>query len=208
MTLARDAREQGWWTEYDDLKLDPLVGLEQEATSITCYSMYWVPALLQTPDYAAAIIEAIAPKMDAQVLQQRVEVRLRRQQLLEGASRPRYRVLLDEGVLWRPVGGPAIMASQLGRILEAAQQDQVTIQVIPFDVGEHAAADSYFILLDFDDTNLSPVVFLERLTGIHYLEQKKDIARYREAVEYLRDSALSPRDSLSLITERRNVYNG
>jgi len=208
MTLARDAREQGWWTEYDDLKLDPLVGLELEATSITCYSMYWVPALLQTPEYAAAIIEAIAPKMEAQVLQQRIEARLRRQQLLEGASRPRYRVLLDEGVLWRPVGGPAIMARQLDRILEAAQQDKVTIQVIPFDVGEHAAADSYFILLDFDDTNLSPVVFLERLTGIHYLEQKKDIARYREAVEYLRDSALSPRDSLSLIAERRNVYNG
>jgi len=208
MTLARDAREQGWWTEYDDLKLDPLVGLEQNATSITCYSMYWVPALLQTPEYAAAIIKAIAPKMDAQVQQQRVEARLRRQQLLEDTSRPRYRVLLDEGVLWRPVGGPALMASQLARILGAVQQDKVTIQVIPFDAGAHAAADSYFILLDFDfdDSNLSPVVFLESLTGIHLLEQKKDIARYREAVEYLRDSALSPRDSLLLISERRKVF--
>jgi hypothetical protein len=201
MSLARGAREQGWWTKYDDLNLDPLIGLEQDATAITCYSTYYMPALLQTTDYAQAIIKAIAPKMDPAVLQQRVEARLRRQQLLERDSRPRYRVLLDEAVLRRPVGGPEVMAGQLEKALEAARHDKATIQVIPFEAGAHAAADGYFILLEFDDANLSPVVFLEGLTGIHFLERKEEIARYREAVEYLRDAALSPRDSLIRMTE-------
>ena len=208
MSLARGAREQGWWTQYEDLKLDPLIGLEQEATAITCYSVYYMPALLQTSDYANAIIRAIAPKIDSQILKQRVEARLRRQQLLVGANRPRYRVLLDEAVLHRPVGGATTMAAQLNNVLEAARQEKVTVQVIPFDVGAHAAADGYFILLEFNDLNLPPVVFLEGLTGIQYLERANEIARYREAVEYLRDSALSPRDSLLLIAERRKSYKG
>jgi len=207
MSLARGAREPGWWTQYDDLKLDPLIGLEQDATAITCYSVYCVPALLQTPDYARAIIRAIAPKMESQVLEQRVEARLRRQQLLERGDRPRYRVLLDEAVLHRPIGGAAPMAAQLGNILEAARHDKVTLQIIPFDAGAHASADGYFILLEFDDPNLSPVVFLEGLTGIQYLERSNEIARYRETVEYLRDSALSPRDSLSLIAKHRDAYD-
>jgi transcriptional regulator with XRE-family HTH domain len=206
MNLARGAREQGWWTQYEDLSLDPLIGLEQAATAITCYSMYYVPALLQTADYARAIIKAIAPKMDPEILQQRIEARMRRQQLLDGSNRPRYRVLLDEAMLHRPVGGPELMADQLDKVLEAARQDKVTVQVIPFVAGAHAASDGYFILLEFDDQNLSPVVFLEGLTGIHFRERKDEIARYREAIEYLRDSASSTRDSLSLIIKASESF--
>ena len=84
LALARGAREPGWWTKYEDLKLDPLIGLEQDAAAITCFSMYYIPALLQTADYARAIIGAIAPKIDPQILEQRVEARMRRQQLLDG----------------------------------------------------------------------------------------------------------------------------
>jgi transcriptional regulator with XRE-family HTH domain len=206
LDLARGAREQGWWTKYDDLKLDPLIGLEQDAAAITCFSMYYIPALLQTPDYARAIIGAIAPKIEPQILEQRVEARMRRQQLLDGPNRPRYRVILDEALLHRRVGGAGLMAAQLDKLLEGARQNKVTIQVIPFDVGAHAAADGYFILLEFEDPNLQPIVFLEGLTGIGYLERKDEIARYREAIEYLRDSALSPRDSQTLIVTRRDSY--
>ena len=201
MSLARGAREQGWWTQYDDLSLDPLIGLEQEATAITCYSMYYIPALMQTEDYARVIIKAIAPKMDSEILQQRVEARLRRQQLLAGDNRPRYRVLIDEAVLHRAVGGLKVMEAQLGTVLEAVRQDKMTVQVIPFNAGAHAAADGYFMLLEFGDSNLTPVVFLEGLTGIHFRERKDEIARYREAIEYLCDAALSPRDSTSLMAK-------
>ena len=206
MSLARGAREQGWWTQYEDLDLDPYIGLEQEAAAITCFSMYYMPALLQTEDYAQTIIKALAPKIDPAIHQQRVEARMRRQERLDGANRPRYRVLLDEATLRRRVGSPVLMAAQLGKVLETARSDKVTIQVITFDAGAHAAADVFFVLLEFEDANLSPVVFIEGLTGNQYIERKADIARYREATEYLRDSALSPRDSLSLITEVQNGY--
>jgi transcriptional regulator with XRE-family HTH domain len=209
MTLAREAREQGWWTKYDDLRLDPYIGLEQVARSITTYTMYYVPALLQTEEYARAIIKGIAPKISAEILQQRVEARLRRQLLLQDDSRPRYRVLLDEGVLHRPVGGPAVMAAQLGRVLQAEQQGQVTIQVIPFDIGAHASADVHFVLLEFaEDSNLSPIIFIEGLQVHQYLERKDDILRYREAIELLRDSALSPRDSIQLVEKFQKAYLG
>ncbi len=209
MSLARGAREQGWWTQYEDLNLDPLIGLEQDAIAITCYSMYYMPALLQTEDYARTIIKAIAPKIDTAIHQQRVEVRMRRQQLLDSANRPRYRILLDEAALRRRVGGPAVMAAQFDKVLDAARQGKAAVQIIPFEVGEYAAVDAYFVLLDFDEeSNLSPVVFIEGLTGNQYIERKADIARYREAIESLRDSALSPRDSLSFMQELREAYVG
>jgi transcriptional regulator with XRE-family HTH domain len=208
MTLARGAREQGWWTQYDDLNLDPLIGLEQAASAVTCYSMMYMPALLQTEDYARAIIKGVAPKMDPYVYQQRVEVRLRRQHLLEGDGRPRYRVLLDEAVVRRCVGGAALMAAQLGRVAEAARQDKATVQVIPFDAGAYVAADGYFVMLEFDDPSLTPITFTEGLTGNQYFERMADMARYREAIEYARDSALSPRDSLKFLEDVRQAYLG
>jgi transcriptional regulator with XRE-family HTH domain len=209
MNLARGAREQGWWTQYEDIQLDPYIGLEAVATAITSYSMYYVPALLQTEEYARALIKGIAPQINPVIHEQRVEVRLRRQQLLEEHPRPRYRVLLDEAVLHRPVGGPEIMAVQLGKLLEAERRSIVTIQVIPFDVGAHAAQDSNFVLLEFGEgPDLSPVVFVEGLTGNQYIERKADLARYREAVEHLRDSSLSPRDSLRRVDEIRKTLAG
>jgi hypothetical protein len=207
MDLARKARELGWWRQYDDLNLDPYIGLEEAASSITCFSMYYVPALMQTEDYAEGIIKRIAPGMDPQIHQQRIEVRLRRQKLLEQDSRPRYRVLLDEAVLHRRVGGPATMATQLEKILRLEREDRATVQVIPFDVGAHAAQDSNFVLLEFNES-ASPVVFVEGLTSNQYHERKADIARYREAVERLRDSALTPRDSVLLAADMRETYLG
>ena len=241
MDLAREAREREWWTQYEDLKLDPYLGLEQVASAITSYTMYYIPALLQIEDYTRVIIETIAPKMDPKILQQRVEVRMRRQGRLEEADRPRYRVFLDEAVLYRSVGGPVIMAAQLDKVLEVERQNKVTFQIVPFDLGAHAAQDSNFILFEFDEKSgsspldqnrsspleeksgssplreksahppeekpkLSPVVFVEALTGNHYLEKDADIGRYREAVEYLRDTALSPRDSVQRLTEIKEIY--
>jgi hypothetical protein len=100
------------------------------------------------------------------------------------------------------------MVAQLGKIVEAQRQAKVTIQVIPFDFGAHAAQDSNFVLLEFEDKDLSPVVFVEGLTGNQYIERSADIARYREAVEYLRDSALTPRDSLLRVDQVRKMHTG
>jgi transcriptional regulator with XRE-family HTH domain len=207
MIIAREAREQEWWTQFEDLNLDPYLGLEQVAGAITSYTMYYMPALLQTEDYIRVIIETIAPRMEPKILQQRVDVRMRRQRRLQEADRPRYRVFLDEAVLYRSVGGSAVMAAQLDKVLEAERQNKVTFQVVPFELGAHAAQDSNFILFEFGEkSGLSPVVFVEALTGNHYLEKEADIGRYREAVDYLRDTALSPRDSVRRLIEIKEIY--
>lgn len=211
MTLAREARQQGWWTQYEDLKMDPYLGLEAAAVAITSYTMYYIPALLQTEEYTREIIRTIAPKMDPHILVERVEARMRRQQRLEEDDPPRYRVLLDEAVLHRAVGGPMVMASQLDKVLQAERRGKVTVQVVSFDFGAHAAQDSNFILFEFAEstnanTTQSPVVSVEGLTGMQYLEKSADIIRYREAIEYLRDSALSPRDSIALVAEKQKAY--
>jgi transcriptional regulator with XRE-family HTH domain len=208
MSLARQAREPGWWTQYDDLRLDPYIGLEQEAVAITSFSMYYVPPLLQTGDYARAIIRGIARKIDPRILEQRAEARLRRQQLLEKQSPPRYRALLDEAVLHRQVGGSAVMQAQLDKILKCAADEIVTVQVIPFSVGAHAAADSNFDLLEFRAGSLQgSVVYVEGLFSNFYQERPAEIERYREAIERLRDSALNAPDSVTLIAQLRGTHS-
>jgi transcriptional regulator with XRE-family HTH domain len=207
MSLARGAREQGWWTKYEDLNLDPYIGLEQEAVAITCYSMSYIPGLLQTASYADNIIRAVAPKMDERIAGQRVEARLRRQQVLEKPNRPRYDVLLDEAVMHRGVGGPGVMAAQLDKVLEIIRRRRATVQVIPFSAGAYAAVEGYFALLEFgENSDLWPVIFVEGLSANQYLERKADIARYRETVEYLRDRALNLRRSAELIMKIRDNY--
>jgi transcriptional regulator with XRE-family HTH domain len=209
MELARGAREQVWWTQYEDLKLDPYLGLEEVAVAITSFTTFYLPALLQTEDYTREVIKKIAPKMDPDVYRQRVEVRMRRQQVLERDNRPRYRVLLDESVLYRPVGGPALMAAQIDKILQAEREGKATIQILPFEYGVHAAEDSNFVLLEFDDmTSISPMVFVEGLTGNQYVERKAEVDRYREAIDYLRYSALNARDSVEHVRETRKRYGG
>ena len=207
MTLAREARQQMWWTQYEDLNMHPYLGLEAAAVAITSYSMYYIPALLQTEKYTTEIIRNIVPKMDPHILLERVKARMRRQERLEEDDPPRYRVLLDEAVLHRAVGGPTVMADQLDKVLQAERHGKVTVQVVSFDSGAHAAQDSNFTLFEFAaNTNQSPVVSVEGLTGMQYLEKSADIIRYREAIEYLGDSALSPRDSVVLVAEKQRAY--
>ncbi|MGH3396265.1 MAG: helix-turn-helix domain-containing protein [Streptosporangiaceae bacterium] len=205
MDLARQAREAGWWTKYDEPVLSPLLGLEQEATAITSFSMYNVPALLQTADYARVLIRGIERRMDPGVLDQRVEARMHRQLLLEQPEPPRFRALLDEAVLHRQVGGPAVTISQLDKILAAVADELAVVQVIPFAVGAHASIDSQFDFLEFrEDSPQRPVVFVEGLFSNRYQERPVEIERYREAIEYLRDAALSPRDTSALIARIQN----
>lgn len=209
MDLARQARQAGWWTQYSDLQLSPLIGLEQEAVAVTSFSMYFVPPLLQTADYARAIIGGIARGMDSRIVEERVEARIHRQQLLERETRLRYRAILDEAVLHRLVGGPAVMAAELKKILKHQDDGAAIVQVIPFSVGAHAGVDSNFDLLEFSETSLQgPVVFVEGLFSNLYQERPAEIDRYREAIDYLRDASLSIQDSTALISQIRNSLTG
>jgi transcriptional regulator with XRE-family HTH domain len=204
MELARQAREPGWWTEYDDLKITPFIGMEQEATSITCFGMYFVPALLQTEEYAREMIKGIAPKIDPDVLAQRVEARMLRQRVLQQPQPVRYRAILDESVLHRQVGGSAVMKAQLEKMLRLIQEERATVQVIPYEVGAYAAIDSNFDYLEFSGSSLPGLVFVESLVSHLYQQRPAELNRYTEALEYLRDTALSPRNSAKRIEEIRD----
>jgi transcriptional regulator with XRE-family HTH domain len=206
MRLTREAREQGWWTQYEDLKLSPYIGLEDSASFITAYSMYYMHALVQTEDYARTIIKAIAPKIDPAIAQQRVEARLRRQEILERSSPPGYRLLLDEAALQRPVGSPALMAAQIEKILDLSASGKVRVQVVPFSFGAYSVSEIGFTLLEFSEPMLSPIVFVEGLVANQYYERPVDVARYRESIELIRDSALSPRDSEKRLLEIQETY--
>jgi transcriptional regulator with XRE-family HTH domain len=207
MELATEARKPGWWTGYDDLKITPFIGLEQAATSITCFGMYSFPALLQTRDYGRAVIKGIAPRIDPGILEQRLDARLRRQELLQQADPPRYRALLDESVLRRLAGGRDVMSEQLGKVLQLIRDGRITVQVLPFSVGIYASIDSNFDYLEFAGTGLPGVVFVEGLVSHLYQERPAELERYSEALEYLRDAALSPRDSAVLIEDISKTYS-
>jgi transcriptional regulator with XRE-family HTH domain len=204
MELAKEARQPGWWTKFDDLKITPLIGMEQAATAITCFGMYFVPALLQTEDYAREIIKGIAPKIEEKILAQRVEARMMRQKLLSQPKPPKYRALLDEAVLHRQVGGPSVMRAQLEKILLLAREERAAVQVIPYEVGAYGAIDSNFDYLEFAGSMLPDLVFVEGLVSHLYLERPDELERYREALDYLRDEALNPRDSARKIEEIRD----
>jgi transcriptional regulator with XRE-family HTH domain len=205
MELAREARQPGWWTKYDDLRIAPFIGMEQSATAITAFGMYFFPALLQSEAYARAIIKGIAPKIDDDILDQRVEARMIRQKLLIQPRPPKYRTLLDEAVLHRQVGGPTVMKAQLDKIVSLAREEKAAVQVIPYEVGAYGAIDSNFDYLEFAGTMLPDLVFVEGLVSHLYLERPEELERYREALDYLRDEALNPRDSVRKIEEIRDT---
>lgn len=212
--LAREAKEPGWRKEYPEVRLGleshrlgPYLDLERSAAAITAFATFYVPALMQTTDYAAAVIKGIVPTLDSEVLKERVDVRIRRQILFGREGAPTYRAFIDEAVLHRPTGGSEVMAAQIDKILELEKEGKVIVQIVPFEVGVVPAQDSNFVLLEFAEPELSPVVFIESLQNSQILEKEADIKRYRETIDYLRDSALTPRDSKARLTQISKTFS-
>lgn len=209
MTLAREGKQRGWWQHYA-LPYGSYVGLEAEAESIKIYMSGVVPGLLQTEEYAGAMLRAgEPPQLSPQERRQRIQARLDRQAHFaegEGGRQQQCHAVLDEAVLRRLVGGRQVMAAQLQRLAESAGQENVTVQVIPFDVGAHPAMDSNFCILNFEQSLVSDIVYVEGLVGNIYLERPADIERYRQIFSRLRTIALNPTDSISFITSISASY--
>ena len=209
MDLAREAKEQGWWKAFPDvgLALVPYIGLEQDASSITSFAAFYVPALLQTADYVRAIVKGIAPRIEPRGA--------------EGSGRnpasssghPREEIIrLGIECSSTSLCCTARRAARrswsrrLTRSSNLSTGDKVIAQVVPFDVGVLAAQDSNFVLLEFDDRDLAPVVFVEGLQNGQMFEKEVDVARYRESIDYLRDSALTTRDTKARLVQMRKAY--
>jgi transcriptional regulator with XRE-family HTH domain len=197
-SLAREGKRVGWWQGYDLDSFATYVGLEAEAAGISCYQSAIVPGLMQTPGYARAMHTANVPQIPAGRIEQLIEVRLTRQQLLVQEPPLRLEAILDEALLRRVVGGPVVMAAQLDHLAGLSGRPNVTIRVIPFGVGAHPAMNSTFNILEFAGP-VAPVVYVEGLVGWIYVERPQDVNRYQQVFEHLRIVSLNPRESIELI---------
>jgi transcriptional regulator with XRE-family HTH domain len=197
MALAKEGKQHAWWQKFN-LPYDTYVGLEAEAVSIRDYNTDVVNGLLQVEGYARAIFEAAEPPLDRATIHQRIEGRIKRQDLLTRDDGPDFRLILDESALHRPVGDPGVMRAQIARIIEAASLPRVEFQLIPLEVGAHPALDSTFVILEFNKPSVNDVVYVEGVVGNIYLESATDLERYRKMFSRLEAIALSPEESIAL----------
>lgn len=195
LTLARQANTPGWWHAYGDLLpswFQSYLGLEAASALIRTYEVQFVPGLLQTPEYARAVIllghRGAGPKQ----IDRRVELRTARQQALERPDPPRLWVVMDEAALRRPIGGPEVMRAQLEYLIRISKLPHVRIQILPFETGGHAGAGGAFTVLRFPDGDLPDVVYIEQLTSALYLDKREDVDHYVAAMEKLCVEAVPP----------------
>jgi transcriptional regulator with XRE-family HTH domain len=198
--LAVRANSPGWWHDYADVMpswFEEYVGLEEAASQIRAYEVQFVPGLLQTEDYARAVI--MLGYSNPKEINRRVKLRVARQGVLSKPNPPGLWVVLDEALLRRPIGGLAAMRAQLRHLVEMSQRPNVTIQVVPFRAGGHAAAGGAFSLLRFAEYDLHDVVFLEQLNSAQYLEKPDVVDGYLAVMEQLCISALTPAASVKIL---------
>lgn len=199
--LAKQARRRGWWAPYTDVLPDwfeVYVGLESDACRIAKYEPQLVPGLLQTADYARAVIGAGRPEATPAEVDRRVELRMARQARDVPLS---LWVVLDETILRRVVGSPKVMRAQLERILEASEEPDNDIQVVPFSAGEHAGMGSGFTILSFPDPRDHSVVYIETRAGGLLLEEDLEVEPYPRLFDHLKAAASSVRTSREMISQ-------
>lgn len=197
--LVRRANEPGWWQSYSDVLptwFQAYVGLEESAWRIRTYESQLIPGLLQTEDYAAAVI-AIEHR-DSAELKRRVALRTSRQRGLYNGDL-RLWATIDEAALRRKVGGAPVIQGQLAHLLAAVQLPNVTIQVAPFSAGALATQGAAFSVLRFADAELPDVVYVEQLTGAAYLDKRDEVDHYVEAMDRVAAASAPPEESEHLI---------
>ncbi|HEY1915263.1 MAG TPA: helix-turn-helix transcriptional regulator [Streptosporangiaceae bacterium] len=202
--LAREARQPGWWQSFRDVLPNPYevyIGLEAGAASIRNFEPLLVPGLLQTEAYARELSRNGPLELDRDEVERRVEVRMARQRILARSDRPRLWAIIDEAVIHRQVGGPAVMREQLQHLIATADQGKTTIQVVPYRAGAYAGTAGPFVIMEFQEPTDPAVVYIETLAGDIYIEEAPDVNRYTLAFERLLAAALHPDESVRLIEQ-------
>ncbi|MYY02270.1 helix-turn-helix transcriptional regulator [Streptomyces sp. ATexAB-D23] len=207
--LAEQANKPGWWHSYRDAVpswFTAYVSLETSAKTLRTYEPQYVTGLLQTRDYAHAVLRGGLPHGSDEELERRVELRLRRQSLLEREDAPTLWVVMEEAVLHRVVGGPQVMREQLERILELSELPHISLDIVPFTAGAHVGACAPFTYFRFEEPELPDVVYSELLSASVYLDQRADVVSHLEA--HSRMALLtSSEDSRALLDRMRKEYS-
>jgi transcriptional regulator with XRE-family HTH domain len=188
LALARQANTPGWWHRYGDVLpnwFQSYLGLEAAASLIRTYEVQFVPGLLQTADYARSVVLLGHGRAKSQEIDRRVDLRMRRQKILDRPDPVQLWAVIDEAVLRRPVGSRATMRGQIQALIDATQRTSVHLQVLPFRVGGHSAAGGAFSILRFPDQELPDIVYVEQLSSALYLDKRDDVELYVDAMERL-----------------------
>ncbi|MFI0737340.1 helix-turn-helix domain-containing protein [Streptomyces sp. NPDC021100] len=199
--LARRRNERGW-TQKLGLKIPSYVDyIDYEETSdyIRSFEPMIVSGLLQTAEYARALLKADPSMLSGERIEELVEIRMHRQEILDRISPPRVCVIQGEAALRAEVGGPAVMADQLDHLMKVAERPNIELQVLPFNAGAHAGILGTFVLFSFPTPAFSDIVCVEHRTGTLYMETPDDIHAYTITFDSLRSTALSPAESLDMI---------
>lgn len=199
--LHREAWRRGWWTDYSDVFRGSYVALEDDAATIDEWSPQLIPGLLQTDDYARAVIRASLAEDNPATVQRRVQARSARRTLLGRIDppAPAFTAIIDEAALRRPVGGVEVMRAQLRALLDAARRPNVTVRVLPNASGAHPGLDGPFIILSFPEHLAPDVAYVETKAGDTYLESAADVRRFRVDFENLSAAAMDPQGSAEFI---------
>lgn len=203
--LARDARKRGWWYKVSEAIpewVQSYVGLEEEAATFQEYQSEFVPGLLQTGDYARAVIRSAPVVPPDEELERRLSIRMKRQErVLERSDPPTMWFILNEAVIRRSVGGTKAMRDQLQRLIHLSETNHITIQILPFAAGVHPAMDGGFTILSFPKPSDPDTVYVEYWQGSVYLEDPPEIDAYVLLFDHLRARALGPDQTRSLIAQ-------
>ncbi|MEU1800000.1 helix-turn-helix transcriptional regulator [Streptomyces sp. NPDC019937] len=200
--LVEEANQPGWWHRFRDVLPDWFslyVSLEGAASRIRAYEPHFVPGLLQTEDYARALLRIGFPQGTDQEIDRRVALRMERQELLSRPDGPHLWAVMDETVFRLHIGGPQIMRAQIDHLIETVQMPNVTLQVVPFASGPHPGMGGPFQLFRFQIPELPDIVYAEGLTGAGYLDQRTDVAAYLEALDRMGTQATPARRTESFL---------
>jgi hypothetical protein len=205
VALARAARERAWWNGYRDVAptgLLQLIGYETAASITRTFEPLLVPGLLQTEEYARAVLRQWEEGAPAGRIDSIVEIRMRRQELLDRADPPLLFFILDEAVVRRLIGGKSVMRRQIRRLVEGAARPNITIEIVPFTAGAHPGLKGPFVVLEFPDPADDDVLYLESARGdLISRDVPEEVPAYREAFEVLRDKSLGPDDSVAYLSK-------
>lgn len=202
LSLAREANVAGWWHSYTDVLpswFPTYVGLEGAASLIRVYEVQFVHGLLQTEEYARAVVRRGMRGASSADVERRVALRLERQKHLLADNAPEFHIVLDEAALRRPYGDRAVMRGQLQHLIDISARPNVRLQVMPFSFGGHSGESGAFTILSFPESDLSDVVYLEQLTSALYLDKREDVAQYEQALKELQQDSPGPDESRDLL---------
>lgn len=185
LNLAREANTPGWWQAYSDILphwVEPYFGLEAAASFIREFELQFVPGILQTEDYARAVIRLGNLPSEEEVLR-RAAARISRQEILRRPDSPKVWAVIDEGALCRLIGGPEVMKAQLKHLIEMCEDPNITLQILPFCAGAHRALGGPFTILRYTEPDLRDVVYIEQLTSALYLDKPAEVDAYLQVIE-------------------------